>query len=66
MRGGRGQMGSGGDNPGMYNLGWFQVGMPTTSWVTMIVTRMISSRTAFLVAYEAVILAHVASIFNQG
>ena len=31
IRGCRGQMGSGGDNPGMGSLGWFQVDMPDTS-----------------------------------
>ena len=59
-------MESGGDCPGMGSLGWFQVISPTACWAIVIVTRMIASRTAFLVAYEAVILAHVASIFNQG
>ena len=43
-----------------------QVVVPTTCWVTAIVTRMIPSRTAFLMAYEAAIFAHVASSFDQG
>ena len=66
MRGDRGQMGSGGDNPGVGSLGWFQVDTPATSWAATIITRIVPSRTAFLVAYKAVILAHVASAFDQG
>ena len=31
----------------------------------MIVTRMIPSRTTFLVVYEAVVLTHVTSTFDQ-
>ena len=44
-RGGRDQMGGGGDNPGMGSLGWFWIGTSATSWVATIVTRMIFSRT---------------------
>ena len=65
-REGRGQIGSGGDNPSVGSLGWFWVGMPATSRVAMTVTKMIPSRIAFLVAYEAVILVHVVSTFDQG
>ena len=66
MRGGRGWMGGGGDGPDMGSLGWFQVDAPTTCWTATIVTRMIPSRMAFLMVYEAVILAHVVSVFDQG
>ena len=57
-------MGSSGDSPGMGSLGWFQIVVPTTHWRTLIVTRMIPSRTAFLMAYEAVISMHVVSLLN--
>ena len=66
MKRGRDQMGSGGDSPGMGSLGWSWVGIPATSWAVITVTRMIPSRTAFLMAYEAAILTHVVSMFNWG
>ena len=66
LTGGRGQMGSGGDDPSMGGLGWFQVVMPTTCWVIPIVTRMIPSRVIFFMAYEAVVFIHMASSLNQG
>ena len=66
MKESRGQIGSGGDSPSMGSLGWFWVGAPATCWMAMIMTRMIPSRTAFLMTYEAAILMHVASMFNQG
>ena len=68
MKGGRGRMGmvDGGDNSSMGSLGWFWVDTPATSWAAMIVTRISPSKTAFLVTYEAAVLAHVASMFNWG
>ena len=63
MRGGRSQMGSGGDGPGVGSLGWFWVVAPATCWVIVIVTRIIPSRTAFFMAY-VVISMHVVSMFN--
>ena len=39
--------------------------MPDTNWAAAIVARMILSRTAFLVTYEAAILMHVVSAFDQ-
>ena len=66
LMGGRGQMGGGGDDPGMGSLGWFRVVVPTTCWVILIVTRMILSRTGFLMAYETAVVAHVASLLNWG
>ena len=65
-RGGRDQIGSGGNCPGMGSLGWFQVVSSTTCWVIVIVIRMIPSRTAFLMTYEAAIFTHVASSLDWG
>ena len=59
-------MGGDGADPGVGNLGWLQIGAPATSWVVAIISRIISSRTAFLVTYEAVVLVHVISTFDQG
>ena len=59
-------MESGGDCPGMGSLGWFQVISPTACWAIVIVTRMIASRTAFFIAYEAVIFMHMASLLDWG
>ena len=59
-------MGSGGDSPSVGSLGWLWVVSPTLCWATAIVIRIISSRTAFLMAYEAVIFAHVASSLDWG
>ena len=66
LTGGRGLMGSGGDDPSMGNLGWFQVVAPTTHWAIPIVTRMIPCRTAFFIAYEIVVFVHMMSLFDQG
>ena len=66
LTGGRGRMGGGGDDLGMGSLGWFQVVVPTTCWAILIVTKMIPSRTAFFMAYETVVFAHVASSLNWG
>ena len=63
---GRGQMESGGDNHGMGSLGWFRVVVPTTSWMAPIVIRMIPSRTALFIAYEAAIFTHVVSSLDWG
>ena len=63
--GDRGQMGSGGDNPGVGSLGWFRVVVPTTCWATLIITRIIPSRTAVLMAYKAAVFAHVVSSLDQ-
>ena len=66
LTGSRGQMESGGDDPGMGSLGWFWVVAPTTCWATSIVTRMIPSRTAFFMVYEAAIFMYVVSPLDQG
>ena len=62
LKGGRDQIGSSGDDPSVGSLGCFQVVVPTTHWVILIVTRMIPSRIAFFMAYEAAIFVHVASL----
>ena len=64
--GGRGQMEDGGDDPGMGSLGWFQIVVPTTCWVILIVTRVISSRTAFFMAYGTAVFTYVVHSFDWG
>ena len=65
LTGDGGQMGDGGDNPGMGSLWQFWVVAPTTCWAILIITRMIPSRTAFFMAYEIAIFMHVVSLLNQ-